>query len=82
VILDSQSDRNSSGSPAVSRPLIVSQRLPGQYDRDPSGINFNHEAQSRTGPESKFGDLGDRDKIDVEHPGKWVIQHHFSNLVE
>jgi hypothetical protein len=82
VILDSQSDRNSSGSPAVSRPLVVSQRLPGQYDRDPSGISVNHEAQSRTGPELRFGDLGDRDTIDVESPGKWVIQHHFSNLVE
>ena len=82
MILDSQSDRHSSGSQAVSRPPNVSQCLKIQYDRDTYGITVNCEAQSRTEPESKFGDLGNLDTIDFDYPGKWVIQHHSSNLVE
>jgi hypothetical protein len=62
--------------------LDVSRCLKIQYDRDPHGISINYEAQSRTEPELKFGDLGNLDTIDVDNTGKWVIQHHFSNLVE
>jgi hypothetical protein len=66
----------------LSLGLLMSRCLKTQYDRDPHGISINYEAQSRTGPESKFGDLGNLDTIDVDNTGKWVIPHHFSNLVE